>query len=178
MTLRFHKKFRLGGVTFRSGGIYTFEYVGWQHDPKPVILFIHKVSGTHPRTGNEWRHIQAINFTYIPRAFRRLFATTWISMVGNASTFKRGNMSVNWPLILQRFPYLKNATRRYFWKPPYYIHNIREVPFDEWEKEIMSTMSKDFSKKVRGALKQKYKKALGGFRNIRQGFRRIFGGRV
>lgn len=174
MTLRRHFKKKINGTNFRSGGIYTFNYQAWEHDPKPVIIYMYAYSGTHPRTGREWRFIQGINFTYIPRAYRRLFATTWISIVGNATMFKRGNLQFTWDMVLRQYPYLRPAVRRYFYSPDYYITSSKEIPFADWEKAIMSTMSKDFSKKVRGALKQKFKKAKKGFRSIR----RLFGGRI
>jgi hypothetical protein len=170
---RQYKK-KIGGVTFKSGGIYKFDYSNWQHDPRPVIIFMYAYRGYHPNTGREWRFIQGINFTYVPRAFRRLFATIWISKYGAATTFKRGQLDFTWDMVLRSYRYLRPALRRYFYTPNYYMTNIEEVPFENWEKEIMSTMSKDFSKKVRGALKQKFKSALGGFKSIR----RLFGRRI
>jgi hypothetical protein len=174
MTLRRHYRKKIGGVTFKSGGIYKFDYKAWEHDPRPVIIFMYAFSGTHPNTKRQWRFIQGINFTYVPRAFRRLFATIWISKYGNATEFKRGQLDFTWNMVLRAYSYLRPAVRRYFYDPGYYITNVEEVPFEDWEKEIMSTMSKDFSKKVRGALKQKFKKAVGGLRKIR----RLFGGRI
>lgn len=167
--LRVHFKKKLHGVTLKSGHIYTFDYKAWEHDPKPVIIFMYAFSGNYP-TGKrrEWRFIQAINFTYIPRAFRRLFATIWISKVGNMSVFKRGGeLRFTWNNdVVRLYPYLKPAIRRYFYDPNDYIRNLKEIPYNEWENAIVSTMSRDFSKKVKSALINKYRHAVKGFKNI------------
>jgi hypothetical protein len=46
-------------------------------------------------------------------------------------------------------------------KPVYYIQNAREVSFENMEDVIVSTWNKDFSKKLRTDLKQKFRRATG-----------------
>ncbi len=180
MALQIHPTKRMKGTTFRSGRIYKFKYANWRNDPEPLIIFMYAFSGTHPKTGREWRFFQAINFTYVPRSYRRLFATLWISRFGNATMYTRQgrNLIFDWERVKQDYPFLMPAVRRYFYTPNYLITDTREVPFQDWESAIMSTMSKDFSKKVRAALRNKYLDALGGFRRIKNVYRRMFGGRI
>lgn len=176
--LRVHYKKKLKNVSFKSGNIYTFGYQAWENDPKPVIIYMYAFSGTHPRTGREWRFIQAINFTYVPRAQRRLFITTWQSIVGNISTFRRGNLRFTWDQVLRKYPYLKPAVRRYFYTPSYYIKTPQEIPFADWEKAVVSTMTKDFSKKVKASLINKFRNVLGRRKTNKGGFKSIFGGKI
>ncbi len=151
---RVHKK-RFKGVTLRSGHFYTFKYQAWEHDPKPTIIFMYSIEGLHPNTGHQWRIIQAINFTYIPRGMRKRFLKQWMKELQ-----RPGDIKFTYDRVKSRWPFLKKATRRYFFKPSYYIQNLKEIPFDKVEKVIISTWSKDFSKKITTALLGKFKKAM------------------
>ena len=160
MALRriYKKKFK--GVNVQSGHIYKFRYQAWENDPEPTIIFMYFFKGTHENTGREWRFFQAINFTYIPRADRKRFAQKWISTMS-----KTNNPKFTWVICKARFPYLQNAVRRYFYDPEYYIKNMKEIPFEDIEKAIVSTYSKDFSKKVKSFLINKFRNVM---RNRRQ----------
>jgi hypothetical protein len=152
----FKKRFK--GVTVKSGHIYTFKYQAWEHDPRPVVIMMYAIDGIHPRTKHQHRYFQAINFTYIPRSIRKQFARDW------SRTYRRtnGNVKFTWELVQRRYPYLKHAVRRYFFKPNYYINELIEVPWEDMEKVVVSTWSKDFSKKLRMSLLGKFRRAMRG----------------
>jgi hypothetical protein len=154
VTRKFKKRFQ--GVTVKSGYIYTFGYTAWENDPKPVVIMMYALDGIHPNTGHQWRFFQAINFTYIPRSMRRTFAADWARIF----EVNNGNVRFTWELVQRRYPYLKGAVRRYFFKPTYYIKDLKEVPFDAMEDVIVSTWSKDFSKKLKVSLLSKFRKAM------------------
>jgi len=122
---------------------------------------MYSLEGVNPRTGHQWRFLQGINFSYIPRATRRAFAKSWI----DAFTKSNGNLKFTYETVKRRHPQLLLGIRRYFIRPSYYISNLQEVPFENMEKAIVSTWSKDFSKKVRSAVLQKYRNVIG--RNIK-----------
>lgn len=168
MALRVHFKKKIGGVPFQSGRVYNFHYRAWSNDPTPTIIFMYAFSGTHPNTGRQWRFIQGINFTYIPRPMRKAFAMDWVRGMQQSN----GNVKFTYDMVKRRYPYLKIATRRYFYSPAYYISKVKEVPFENMEEAIISTWSKDFSRKVRLALAGKFRKAMSGAGRIR----RFFGG--
>ena len=65
-------------------------------------------------------------------------------------------------VVQRRYPYLKGAVRRYFFKPTYYIKDLKEIPFDQMEDVIVSTWSKDFSKKLKISLLGKFRRAMRG----------------
>jgi hypothetical protein len=154
----FKKKFK--GVNFQTGHIYKFKYQAWENDPEPTIIYMYSVEGIHPNTGHEHRYIQALNFTYVPRSVRKQFIRLWIY------DFERTkNIKLTWERVKSRYPYLQNAIRRYFFKPSYYITDPREISFDDWEKVVVSTWSKDFSKKVKVSLVQKFRRLMNA-RNI------------
>ena len=161
MIKRIHNK-RFKGITMKSGYVYHFKYSSWRNDPTPTIIFMYSLEGINPRTGHEWRFLQGINFTYIPRAIRKAFAQSW------TDTFQRsnGNVKFTYETVKRRYPDLILGIRRYFIKPNYYISNLNEVPFENMEQAIVSTWSKDFSKKVRQALQGKFNKVMGVNRKI------------
>jgi hypothetical protein len=146
------------GVQMKSGHIYTFKYQAWEHDPRPVIILMYALEGNHERTGHQWRFFQGINFTYIPRSIRKQFVNDW------KRTWQRtgGNVRFTWEMVQRRYPYLKGAVRRYFFKPNYYITELVEVPFDDIDKIVVSTWSKDFSKKLKVSLLAKFRRAMRG----------------
>jgi hypothetical protein len=149
----YKKKFK--GQTLKSGHIYTFKYQAWENDPRPTIILMYSLEGNHPRTGHQWRFLQAINFTYIPRSLRRQFARDWMQVLQRTD-----NPRFRWELVKRKYPYLQNAVRRYFIKPNYYIQELKEIPFDDIEKAVVSTWSKDFSKKVKTSLMTKFRNVL------------------
>lgn len=151
----FAKRFR--GTIVKSGYVYTFKYQAWEHDPNPTVIMMYALEGTNPNTGHQWRFFQAINFTYIPRASRRQFARDWTRILQQTR-----NPRFTWELCKRRYPYIKHAIRRYFFKPTYYISQLKEIPFDNIEDAITSTWSKDFSKKVKTAVLQKFRTAIAG----------------
>jgi hypothetical protein len=73
---------------------------------------------------------------------------------------KGGKKKFTWRKIVAKYPYLKPAIRRYFYSPPYYIKNLQTIPLDEAEKIVVSTMPRDFSKKIKTAILSKFRKAL------------------
>jgi hypothetical protein len=154
ITRKFKKRFK--GVTVKSGHIYTFGYQAWENDPKPVVIMMYALDGTHPRTKHQWRFFQAVNFTYIPRSMRRTFASEWTRVLER----NQGDVRFTWEVVQRRYPYLKGAVRRYFFKPNYFIKDLKEVPFDMMEDVIVSTWSKDFSKKLKVSLLGKFRRAM------------------
>jgi hypothetical protein len=120
-------------------------------------MHFYSVLGIHPNTGHQHRYNTGINFTYIPRTIRRAFANIWLKEYEKS----KGNMNFTWERVQQQFPYLEGAVRRYMLKPVYYIQNAREVSFENMEDVIVSTWNKDFSKKLRTDLKQKFRRATG-----------------
>ena len=163
---RVYKK-RFKGVSMESGHIYSFRYQSWEHDPNPVVILMYAIDGIHPNTGHQHRYFQCVNFTYIPRTIRRQFAQDWKRVFERSN----GNVQFTWELVKRRYPYLKNAVRRYFFKPNYYINKLYEVPYDDMEQVIVSTWSKDFSKKVKVSLLGKFRRAMRGRRAIKRGQR-------
>lgn len=149
----YRKKFK--GVTLKTGHFYKFKYQAWERDPKPVVIFMASIEGIHENSGHQWRILQCINFTYIPRAFRKRFLKVWLKELE-----KPGNIRFTWKKIVAKYPYLKPAIRRYFFKPSYYIRSLEEIPLDDVERVVVSTFSKDFSKKIKMTLIGKFKKAL------------------
>lgn len=153
MALTRKREFAFRNLIWKSGNLYTFKYNAWQHDPQPVIIFMYAFSGTHPKTGRQWRFFQGINFTYIPRTARRRFAQEW------ARVYKRsnGNLRFTYLTVKRRYPYLVGATRRYFYSPAYYVTEAKHIPFEDMERVIVSTWSKDFSKKIKTSLLAKFR---------------------
>ena len=159
--LQRHYKKKFKGVSVKSGNIYRFKYQPWENDPQPVVIMMYAYTGKHPRTGHEWRFFQAINFTYIPRQDRKKFIEEWISIAGNLNLQTGGGqLKFTWDKVLTKYPYLRNAVRRYFHKPNYYISALEEIPFENWEKVVVSTFAKDFSKKVKSTLVNKYRRVM------------------
>ena len=147
---------KIGGVSFRSGYFYTFKYRAWHNDPKPVVIFMSAISGVNENTGHQWRLIQAINFTYIPRAVRKRFFKVWMKELEKPPKKKK----FTWEKIIARYPYLKPAIRRYQFMPKYYINHAKEIPLDEAEKAVIGTLPRDFSKKAAMALRKKKRAAI------------------
>lgn len=143
MTLRRVYKKQFKGVKLKSGYFYKFKYRPYENDPTPTIIFMHSIEGLHPNTGHQWRLFQTLNFTYIPRAMRKRFMKVWLKELD-----RPGNIKFTWQKVLGKYPYLKKGIRRYQFKPAGYITNLEEIPIEEIEKEVVKTLSKDFSKKI------------------------------
>lgn len=165
MAIRIQYTKRFNGVHWKSGHFYKFKYSAWANDPEPVILLMYSFSGIHPTTGHEWRFIQGINFTYLPRTQRKSFVNSWMREWER----NNGNFQVTWNRLSAEYPMVKDAVRRYFYKPSYYISKSMEIPMEDIENVVVGTWSKDFSKKVRTSLAKKMKRVKD---NIKRGFRR------
>jgi hypothetical protein len=157
MTLRRLYKVKYDRTNWVSGHIYTFKYRPWENDPEPVVVFLNAITGTHPKTGNQWKLFQCINFTYIPKSKRRQFAQSWVKEFDRLN----GNTRLTFQKVKRRYPDLTVATRRYIYKTAGYITKSKELPFEEWEKAVVSTFSKDFSKKVKVNLINKFRQVIG-----------------
>jgi len=154
MIRRIYKK-RFGGIVVRSGYVYTFKYQAWENDPKPTVVMLYALDGIHPNTGHQWRFFQGINMTYVPRTIRRRFIEDWIKHLE-----KTKDVKLTWGMIQEEYPQLKYAVRRYFFRPSYYITNIKEVPIADMEKVVISTWSKDFSRKIKTTLLSKFRRIM------------------
>lgn len=124
------------------------------------------IEGIHPNTGHQWRIIQALNMHYVPRAMRKRFIKIW-----KKELEKSKNIKFTWRKVLAKYPYLKMGIRRYFFKPPYYIQNIEEIPYDKIEKEVVKSLFKDFSSKVKRKIISRIRKTFGS-RNANKGKKR------
>lgn len=131
---------RIGTVWFKSGHYYQFYYANYESDPVPVIILLNHISGTHPKTGKKHNFIQAINLTYIPRQFRRLFVEHWSPTLEN----NKGNTILTWKMVLRKFPYLQFAMRRYI-VDRNFIKYQREIKNEDIPKIVISSFSRDFS---------------------------------
>jgi hypothetical protein len=163
MAIRRVEKKKFKGVTVKSGYIYRFKYQAWENDPQPVVIMMYALDGIHPRSGHQWRFFQAINFTYVPRAMRKQFVQAWIREYSRTK-----NLRFTWEKVKRQYPYVQHAVRRYFFKPTYYITDLEEIPFDEWEKTVVSTWAKDFSKKVKSSLINKFRRVLGNRKKFKR----------
>lgn len=149
-----------GMVWFRSGHIYTFKYKNYENDPTPVILCLYQVKGYHPNTGNYHNYIQAINFTYVPRIYRRKFLRYWLLFLEK----NHGNIRLTWEVVKRQFPYLRLAIRRYILDKRL-LMDLKEIPINDIEDVVLPTWSRDYSKQAYMKLLSKYKKAQKYFRS-------------
>ena len=157
MAIRLKGKRRSHGITWKTGEIYTFRYQAWENDPQPTVILMYGVDGTHPNTGHQHRYYQGVNLSYVPRGDRKKFAQEWQRIY----TENNGRVEFTWDLVQNQYPYLRNAVRRYFFKPSYYIQNAKHIPMDEMEDAVVGTWGKDFSKKVKTELVRKFRSLMG-----------------
>lgn len=143
MALKVQYRKKLNKVMMRSGYLYTFRYRAYENDPSPTAIFLNSFSGTHPNTKRQWRFLQMLNLTYVPRSKRKSFAKDWIKTLK-----KTNNVKLTYEKVKNKYPFLKLAIRRYFYSPSYYITNLKEIPLAHMEKVVISTYSKSFYKKV------------------------------
>lgn len=160
MALRVHWQKKHGSITFNSGHFYTFKYRAWNNDPTPTYIHMYAFSGTHPNTGRQWRFIQGLNLTYIPRAQRKRFVNTWKKLWLTDNQINEARIRFNWETVKKHYPYLQNSIRRYFYTPGYYITKLEEIPPDKWDSVVVSTWSKDFSKKVKTGVMKAIRKIV------------------
>ena len=137
---RIYKK-RFKGIGLITGNFYQFKYLAWQHDPKPLIIFMYTLEGIHPRSGHQWRFVQGLNLSYLPKNMRSRFVKTW-----SAQILRTGNTRFTWQLVEKRFPKIKYAVRRYFIKPNYYITKLNHIPFEDIQDVTQTIRKKDFSR--------------------------------
>jgi hypothetical protein len=135
-----HKSVREGTVWFKSGRFYRFMYSNFENDPGPTGVMLNYIRGIHPKTGHYHNYIQFINFTYIPRHFRRLFVEQWKTIL----KANNGNVLLTWKKVRSKYPYLQFAIRRYFIGKQF-IRYQHEVVGGDIEKVIISSFSRDFS---------------------------------
>jgi hypothetical protein len=119
------------------------------------MLFLYAFKGTHPKTGRQWRFLQGINLSYLPRNIRKTFITEWAQVLRRTN----GNVKMTWSIVKQRYGWMSFATRRYFYTPSYYISDLKELPLDNIEAIVTGTWAKDYSKKLKTALKQRFSAA-------------------
>jgi hypothetical protein len=145
MALTREYKKKSHGITWQSGHIYSFRYNAWENDPEPLIILMYSFSGTHPKSGRQWRFFQAINLSYVPKGVRKELAKTWIK------EFERtdGNTRFTYKKVKRRYPGLLLAVRRYMYTPTARIQHPKEIPFHDWQKAVTSSFAKDFSKKAK-----------------------------
>jgi len=157
MALKVEGNFKFKKVRWRSGHLYKFKYSAWETDPEPMVILLYRFKGYHPKTGREWRFIQALNMNYVPRHIRKNFVINW------KRTLERnnGNVFLTWKEVKAKFPGLvkSDCIRRYFYSPSYYITNIQAIPVEEMETAIVSSWHKDFSKRLKLALNRKKRQA-------------------
>lgn len=133
----------VGTVWFKTGHVYTFRYLNYQNDPKPLIICINSVYGIYPRTKHKHNYVQGINFSYIPRNKRKDFIRVWLKMWDTT----HGHAILSWKMIRKRFPYLQTAIRRYLLTGGM-IRELKEIPYEEVEGAVIGSMVKDFSKRI------------------------------
>lgn len=154
MALKVSYNKRVQGVALKSGHFYSFNYTAYENDPNPTIIFLNSVSGIHPKTGREHRYFTAINLNYLSRRDRRDFVEDWIQEMKSTNSPK-----LTWDKVKSKYPALKSSIRRYFYSPKYYIRKLKKIEGEEEiRKEVVRTMSKDFSKKVKRKVLSKFKK--------------------
>lgn len=152
MALSITYQWRSHNTTWQSGQIYQFHYSAYQHDPRPLIILLYRIKGTHPNTGNAWNLFQAINFNYIPTSHRKLFFMIWSKTLNDHN----GDLKFTYQMVKQQFPFLKYGVRRYMLNPVYRITQVQSIPPDQAEEAVVSSFDKDFSKKVKMDLINKY----------------------
>lgn len=155
MSIKISYTHKHSGVMMKSGEFYTFHYQPYANDPNPNIIFINYISGIHPKSSHQWRLIQAINLSYIPRKDRKKFVEDWEKNKKKS----KGNLKFTWDLVKRKYPYLKFSIRRYQTKPNYYISKVEALDTD---KKIAAGLkfnwAKDFSNIIRRKIASKLKK--------------------
>lgn len=171
MALQVKYSKRTHGVSLKSGQLYIFNYIPFEHDPIPTYLHMYVITGTHPNTGKSWNLMEGINMTYLPRQMRKQFAKEWVEQVSGSR-----NLRFTYEKMKARYPWMKIAIRRYLLSPKRYVSKIRQIPLENMEQVIVGSWSKDFSKRALISLVSRYRR---GARFIAgRALKSIFGGRV
>lgn len=159
MALKIYKKIKHNNVRWIEGYCYEFRYTAYENDFQPLCFFINAIKGIHSNSGHQWRLIQCININYIPRRDRKRFVKRW-----QEELEKGKNVEFTWQRIKSEFPYIKYGIRRYLLKPNYYIRNIRYIPPENIDEEVVKTWHKDFSKTIERKIASRLKKMFTGSR--------------
>jgi hypothetical protein len=146
-------KVRVGMTWMRSGHIFQFKYKNFQNDPKPTVIVLYAIKGTHPNTGHVWNLLQCVNFTYIPRSYRKQFVKAWKPIL----EYYKGDTILTWEHIKRRYPYMEIAVRRYLLDQQL-MTEMREIPVENIDDVVVSTWANDYSKQVLMSMLSKYKK--------------------
>lgn len=172
MALKVGNKVKQGLVWFKSGYIYSFRYTNFQFDPEPIVIIINYVKGVHPTTRHKHNYIQAINFNYIPRPKRKLFVENWTKVLKRY----KGNVTLSWMDIVNKYPFLQLAIRRYFLDKGYIV-GVSEIPQEKMNDVVIKSLSADYSKK---ALLAAVRKNTGVARTLKEPelIKKVFGGEV
>lgn len=159
MALKIYKKFTHNKVRMKSGRFYKFNYIPYQNEPQPHGILLYGIFGINPSTNHQWRLFQLLSLTYLPRRDRKRFIEEWKREWERSN----GNVELTWEMVKRRFPYIQHTIRRYQTKPNYYVNRLEEIPYENWEAEVVKSWHKDFSSQI--------------FRRVGAGLRRLFGGR-
>jgi hypothetical protein len=95
----------------------------------------------------------------VPRKDRKRFIKIWQREIEKGTPLK-----FTWKKVKTEFPYLKFSIRRYQLKPVYYISSPKEIPIKDWEKEVIGSLIKDFSSKIKRKIISVFKKRVSGKR--------------
>ena len=99
--------------------------------------------------------MQAINFTYVSRTVRKRFVNDW-----KAYMEKTNNPKFTWEKVKAKYPQIQHAVRRYLYKPNYRITKLKEIPYDQIDKVVISTWHRDYSKKIKSSLLNKFRRIM------------------
>lgn len=161
--LRHIYKKKISGVTLKSGYFFRFKYQAFENDPKPIVIFLTAISGTHKKSGHQWRILQCINLNYVPRAIRKRFVKKWMKTLERTKSVK-----LTWQIVSRRYPNIKIGIRRYFYKPSYYIQKLEDIPLENVEKVVVGSLAKDFSSRVKRKLLSKIRKSIGSRKKLKK----------
>ena len=129
-----------GMCWFKSGHFYNFWYKNFENDPIPTVVMLNCIRGTHPNTGHYHNYIQCINLNYVPRPYRQRFVNMWLPLLKR----NHGNVRLTWERVISQWPFMKIAVRRYLLNR-HYIRYQREIPFEDVQREVVSTFLRDYS---------------------------------
>jgi hypothetical protein len=144
MAIQYNFQKRIHGISLNSGDIIKFAYTGYEEDPTPLCIFLYSTSGYHPRTRHEHHYLQGINLNYVSRHNRKQFVRDWIERHN-----KTQNTRLTYNYMKSLYPYMDSITRRYFWKPSYYLRKLEKISLDKIESEVVGSLYKDYSQALR-----------------------------
>ena len=150
--LRVETRCKFKGVQWMSGYLYQFHYGPFQNDPRPLVIWLNKISGVYDKTGHEWRLFTCLNLNYIPRSDRKRFGEVWCKTL-----HQHRDTVLTWSIVQRVFPYLSGCVRRYQFSPVHYINNPIFIPFEDMESVIQGGIIRDYSNKIRMYLGKKFR---------------------